>query len=287
MDESRYAKSGDGSVIGFRVFGEGPPMVLVHGAAVDGRCWTPVVPGLAERFTVHVMDRRGRGLSMREGGPHGLGREGEDVAAVVEAAGRDVFLVGHSYGALCALNAVPHTGAIGRIVLYEPPVASPWREVAPPEVMERLRAAADGQHYERLLEIFLGGVIRLSPRQVEALRGARRFWRTSLENAPPLLRETESVGRIEDCARFAGAGVPVRMLVGERSPGHQRPTAEAIAALIPGADVAVLPGQGHMAMLEDPGLLTEALCGFAAQVGPGAGAPAPDHPAVSPWSRPR
>ncbi|MFG2089112.1 alpha/beta fold hydrolase [Spirillospora sp. NPDC048824] len=271
MDEGRYAESADGSVIGFRVFGEGPPMVLVHGAAVDGRSWAPLVPELAERFTVHVMDRRGRGLSMREGDPYALAREGEDVAAVVEAAGRDVFLVGHSYGALCSLNAAPHTDAIGRIVLYEPPVTSPWREVASPEAMERLRAFAGEEDYERLLETVLREVIRLSPKQVDALRSARRFWRTSLENAPPLLRETESVGRIEECGRFAGIGVPVRLLVGERSPAYQRPAAEAIAELIPGADVAVLPGQGHMAMMEDPALLAGALSAFAALEGPAAG----------------
>ncbi|MGP4025441.1 alpha/beta fold hydrolase [Actinomadura sp. 3N407] len=46
---------------------------------------------------------------------------------------------------------------------------------------------------------------------------------------------------------------------------------EVMERLRAGADVAVLPGQGHMAMLEDPALLADALSGFAAPAGPAAG----------------
>lgn len=261
MADPRQVTSKDGSAIGFRVFGSGPPMVLVHGAAVDGRCWTPLVPKLAERYAVHVMDRRGRGLSLDEAGPYDIAREGEDIAAVAEAAGGGAFLVAHSFGALCALRASPFPGAVARAVLYEPPISSPWREAAPPEVLRRLRGL-DGDH-ERVLETVMREVIGLSSRQVDALRGAKRFWRTSLDNAPPLVRETESVGRIEDLGPLSGIGVPVRLLVGERSPAYQRPTADALAALIPGAGVTVLKGQGHMAMMEGPALLAETLSEFA------------------------
>jgi len=47
------------------------------------------------------MDRRGRGLSTAEAGAYGLEREAEDVAAVAEALGNDVYVVAHSY-ARCA-----------------------------------------------------------------------------------------------------------------------------------------------------------------------------------------
>ena len=256
-------RSRDGSVIGFRVSGEGPPLLLVHGAAVDGRSWAPVVPHLAERFTVHVMDRRGRGLSLREGGPYRIEREGEDIAAVAEAAGRGVFLVAHSFGALCALRASPFPAAVGRAVLYEPPLSSPWRAPTPPEVIGRLRGLARAGDHDGVLAAVMREVLGLSARQVDALRGARRFWRTSLDNAPPLVRETESVGSVGDLGPLSGIGVPVRLLVGERSPAYQRPTADALAALIPGAGVTVLKGQGHMAMLEDPALLAATLSAFA------------------------
>ncbi|MEU6754195.1 alpha/beta hydrolase [Spirillospora sp. NPDC046719] len=263
MTETGFAESSDGTIVGYETRGAGPPLVLVHGAAVDRRCWAPVLPRLAERFTVHAMDRRGRGLSAREGGPYAIEREGEDIAAVAEAAGGDVFLVGHSYGALCSLHAAAATGAIGRLVLYEPPITTPWREVASPAMLARLRELADGRDHDRLLATVFRDLMGLSRRQVDALRGARRFWAACLDNAPPLARESESVPRIEDCARFAGISVPVQLLVGTAGPAYQRPTADALARIVPGAEVVELPGQGHMAMADDPDLFAKALFAFA------------------------
>ncbi|WP_202125551.1 alpha/beta fold hydrolase [Actinomadura physcomitrii] len=263
MTETGFAESRDGTIVGYETAGAGPPLVLVHGAAADRRCWAPVLPRLAERFTVHALDRRGRGLSAREGGPYAIEREGEDIAAVAEAAGGDVFLVGHSYGALCSLHAAAATDAIARLVLYEPPITTPWHEAASPEALARLREIADEGDHDRLLAAVFRDLMGLSRRQVDALRGARRFWAACLGNAPPLVRESGSVPRIEGCSRFAGIGVPVRLLVGETSPPYQRATADALARIVPGAEVVELPGQGHMAMADDPGLFAKALATFA------------------------
>jgi pimeloyl-ACP methyl ester carboxylesterase len=113
--------SPDGTVIGFETLGAGPPMVLVHGTGADHARWTAVREQLAERYRLHLVDRRGRGLSRDEAPGYAIRREGEDIAAVAEAAGGDVYLVAHSYGALCALEAVRKTDAVTRLVACEPP----------------------------------------------------------------------------------------------------------------------------------------------------------------------
>jgi pimeloyl-ACP methyl ester carboxylesterase len=77
--------------------GEGPPLVLVHGAAADHSRWAPVLPELEAHFTVLALDRRGRGQS-GDADEYALEREFEDVVAVVEAAGSDVNVLGHSHG---------------------------------------------------------------------------------------------------------------------------------------------------------------------------------------------
>ena len=92
--------SADGTPLALWRSGEGPPLVLVHGAAADHSRWAPVLPALEERFTVHQFDRRGRG-ERGDAADYSLAREFEDVVAVVESAGADVNLLGHSHGS-CA-----------------------------------------------------------------------------------------------------------------------------------------------------------------------------------------
>ena len=71
--------SEDGTPIAVWRSGEGPPLVLIHGAAADHNRWAPVLPALEERFTVFAVDRRGRGRS-GDAPDYALEREYEDAA---------------------------------------------------------------------------------------------------------------------------------------------------------------------------------------------------------------
>jgi pimeloyl-ACP methyl ester carboxylesterase len=66
-DESIVARvtSRDGTEIGYWTCGEGPPLVLVHGAPAGHSRWGPLLPSLEPHATVHAMDRRGRGQRRR------------------------------------------------------------------------------------------------------------------------------------------------------------------------------------------------------------------------------
>ena len=48
-----------GLKIAYERVGEGPPLVLVHGAAEDSRMWQPQLAGLADEFTVVAWDEPG------------------------------------------------------------------------------------------------------------------------------------------------------------------------------------------------------------------------------------
>jgi pimeloyl-ACP methyl ester carboxylesterase len=95
--------SQDGTPIAVWRSGDGPPLVLIHGAAADHNRWAPVLPALEERFAVFAVDRRGRGRS-GDTTDYALEREYENVVAVVESAGEGVNVLGHSYGGICALD---------------------------------------------------------------------------------------------------------------------------------------------------------------------------------------
>lgn len=255
--------SRDGTVIGFDTVGDGPPMVLVHGGTADRTRWAPVVSRLAEHYTVHAMDRRGRGLST-DGPDYDIVREGEDVAAVVAVvtgAGRNVFLVGHSYGALCSLEAALRTDAISRMVLYEPPAATPGHTVAGPELLAALRDAAASMEPERILNTFYRSALHLTDEQIDAMRGTT-VWQARLAAAPTIVREIEHVEVYDVSARLSAITVPVRLLLGTESPAYFGPAAEAIAARLPNAEIVPLTGQSHMAINEDPDQFVEKVLSF-------------------------
>ena len=113
-----HVVSRDGTSIAVWQSGEGPPLVLIHGAAADHSRWAPVLPALEQRFTVFAVDRRGRGRS-GDANDYALEREFDDVVAVVESAGEAVNVLGHSYGGICALEAALLTDRIRKLVLYE------------------------------------------------------------------------------------------------------------------------------------------------------------------------
>lgn len=124
MDQDRIhrAVSPDGTEIAGRVYGQGPSLVLVHGAMADGELeWGELVPLLTDRFTCYVPSTRGRGLS---GAHPDLSREArvQDITAFVDSIGEPVGLVGVSGGGMLALGVAARTPAVVAVVAYEPVV---------------------------------------------------------------------------------------------------------------------------------------------------------------------
>ena len=124
FDLARYAPgsvtSADGTTIGYRRFGHGPGVVLVHGGMQAAQNFTKLALALADTFTVYVPDRRGRGRSGPFGPRYCMDREREDLSALISQTGAtDVF--GLSSGALIVLRTALSNPSIRRVALYEPP----------------------------------------------------------------------------------------------------------------------------------------------------------------------
>ena len=248
----------DGTPIAVSRSGGGPPLVLVHGSAADHTRWRPVLPALEERFTVFAMDRRGRGGSGDADG-YALAREVEDVLAVVAHAGDDVSLLGHSHGAMCALEAARLTDRLSALVLYEPPLGFVrW----PEDVVGRLEDLLAAGRREELLAVFLGEVAGLPADQIALMRGLPA-WEGRIGAAHTIPRE-ERVNRTYafDAERFRAVGVPTLLLSGGDSPRGFRVAADAVAAAVPDGRVVVMPGQRHAAMDTATELFTGEVLGF-------------------------
>lgn len=119
---SSSVRSADGTTIGFYSLGDGPAVIVVGGAMRTAVDYLPLAEIMAHRSRVHVLDRRGRGLSGPLGPRYSIEREREDLLAVQAVTGaRSVF--GHSYGGLAVLHAATHAAIFERIAVYEPGVS--------------------------------------------------------------------------------------------------------------------------------------------------------------------
>lgn len=250
--------SKDGTSIAAWRSGEGPPLILVHGAAADHSRWAPVLGALKERFTVTAIDRRGRGRS-GDADDYALEREFEDVAAVVDWAGEDVSVLGHSYGGICALEAALLTDRIGKLVLYEPPMGF---LKSPPDVVQRLGALLEAGERDELVAYFMGKVAGLPPDQIELLRSLPA-WDARLAVAHTIPRE-ELANReyAFEPDRFRELHVPTLFLTGGDSPDPFHQAGEALRMALPDCRVVVMPGQRHAAMDTGTELFTSEVLSF-------------------------
>ncbi len=114
--------SQDGAEISYLTMGSGPSVLVIPGALSIASGYAAFARALAEHFTVHIIERRGRGESSPQGNDYSMAKEREDVLALQQKTGAS-FLVGHSFGGLVALEAARLNQALTKIAVYEPGVS--------------------------------------------------------------------------------------------------------------------------------------------------------------------
>jgi pimeloyl-ACP methyl ester carboxylesterase len=221
--------------------------VLVHGTAADHNRWAPVLPEFEQRFTVCAVDRRGRGGSS-DSEDYAIEREFDDVAAAVDSLGEAAILLGHSYGALCALEAALLTSNVHKLVLYDPGIEVAGEEIYPQEVIERLEALLEVGDREGVVVTFMREVAGLLTETVEHMR-SQPAWQVLVAAAHTIPRELRAGKAYSfDPERFRDLGVPTLLLSGGESPAALRKAAEAVEETLSDSRIVVMAGQGHAAM---------------------------------------
>ena len=247
------ATSKDGTRIAYWRSGSGPPLVLVHGTTADHTRWAGLLPALEGHFTIYAMDRRGRGGS-GEAADYAVQREFEDVAAVVDAIGEPVLLLGHSFGAICALEASLLTDRVRRLILYEPPIPIDGAPMYPPGVPERIQALVDAGDPEAGLEAFFREVVRMPDEELRAYR-TLPAWKVRVTLAPTIPREMVIERSYSfQPERFAAFSIPTLLLAGGDSPPAFGRIVDVLDAALPDSRIVVMPGQRHVAMDSAPEL---------------------------------
>lgn len=122
IDTTHTVLSRDGSKMSYLSMGDGPSVLVIPGALSMAADYAAFARALAEHFTVHTIERRGRGLSSPQGDDYSMVKECEDVLALQQKTGAS-SLVGHSFGGLVALEVARNNKALTKIAVYEPGVS--------------------------------------------------------------------------------------------------------------------------------------------------------------------
>jgi len=248
-----------------RSFGEGPPVVVLHGLLGASRNWQGLAKALGRRFRVITADLRNHGTSPWDASVDYAAMAG-DVAALMEAEGLErAHLVGHSMGGKVAMAlALTQPQRVDRLIVVD---------IAP--------VAYDHGH-EELIGAMRGvdlGAMRRRDDVDRALAGAvpdqatRAFLLQNLETDPaeglrwrPNLAILESnmavlTGWPDDLAGRRHDG-PALFLRGGRSGYVDQAHEPAITAQFPGARIETIDGAGHWVHAEAPAAFLEAAEAF-------------------------
>ena len=181
------------------------------------------------------------------------------MAALVNSRPDKVFVLGHSYGGVCALEAAFLTDKISKLVLYEPPLQD-LDHSAVADRMERMIRAGDR---EQALVTFLQEVVMISLSEVAAMK-ARPSWPRQVAGIESSIREIRALAAYRfDPKRMSTLNVPTLLLTGSETASPQ--LKQAISGLLnslPNRSLFVFEGQQHNAMDTVPQQFAEVVGSF-------------------------
>jgi pimeloyl-ACP methyl ester carboxylesterase len=271
-----------GHEVVYRVAGEGPPVVLIHGMVNASRHWAGVAERLAERHLVIAPDLIGHGDSATPRGDYSLGAHAAVIRDLLSALGIDrATVVGHSLG-----------GGIAMVFFWQFP-----------ERVERLALVSSGGLGDRVSPLLrsaalpgasalisLAGHRRVTDgldRAGGALRDRGSSLGVQLQAIARALRPLGSAGAREAFVQTLRAvidrhgqrvsatdrlyllrDVPTLIAWGDRDRTIPVEHGRAAHRAIPGSRFVTIPGAAHFPHLERPAELAEALADFIAATEP-------------------
>jgi pimeloyl-ACP methyl ester carboxylesterase len=253
----------NGTRLWYEIAGEGPPLVLVHGFALDHRMWDEQFAALAARHRVLRYDLRGFGSSATPDGPY---RHEDDLAALLNHLGiASAAIVGLSLGGQVAVDfTLTYPEMVTALVPVDSVVSghewSPEWDAAVIPVWKAGRAGDLATAKARWLANELFAPARRNPAvsaHLERMIGDYSGWhwlhRDPVRGIEP--PATKQLDRVR---------APTLVIVGEQDVPDCLAIADRLGRAISDAQKIVLPGVGHMANMEAPAAFNATLLRFLA-----------------------
>jgi pimeloyl-ACP methyl ester carboxylesterase len=228
-------RSGYAAVNGIKlwhaVFGQGEPVIFLHGGLANADYWGLQVPEIARHYQVIVMDSRGHGRSTRDDRPYGYDLMADDVVGLLDVLGiKQAAVVGWSDGAILGLDlAIRHPGRVSKVFAFaantDPAGVVDGVEKNP--TFSKFIARA-GREYQAL---------SATPKEYNAFVTAiSKMWATQPHWTATQLRAIKT---------------PVLVADGDHDEAIKRSHTEQMAATILGAGLLILPNTSHFSFLQD------------------------------------
>ena len=241
-----------GHSIAYRIEGEGPPLVLLHGFLCDSRCWRAQFSGLKDAFTLVAWDAPGAGLSSDPNGPFTIADWSMVLAGLLDSlAIEKAHFLGLSWGGLLAQDYCREfPGRVDRLVLSD--TYAGWKGSFPPEVVERRRERCYRDAMRPPNEVVDEWVpVEFFSNASEALAAEMRtvvsgFHPTGFRLMAASLADTDTtpyLSRIE---------APTLLLWVDGDLRSPLSVAEQFHEAIPGSRLSVISGAGHVSNMEKP-----------------------------------
>lgn len=228
----------DGVRLNYELHGSGdaPPMILLEGMGGDIPGWRRNIPTLAGELRVIAYDFRGNGNSDEPRGPVTMRTFVDDTIALLDALGvQRSHVYGQSFGGMVAqelaltspdrvrtlILGCTHAGS-GRSVRAQDskvPKGEPWRAMYSPGFPDR--------HPQHVAED-----LRIGAAQPKHPEGGRRQW--------------EAMQGFDSFDRLPSMRVPTLVLHGTEDLAVSPENAKILAERIPGAELVLLEGAGHL-----------------------------------------
>jgi len=219
-------------------WGEGEPVLLLHGGFCSLEALRPLGDALAADFRVHAAERPGHGRTPDRPGPYDYADMVTDTVAYLDALGvGSAHVVGHSDGGIVGLLlARDHPGRVRSLVAISANLhTDAW-------------VADDYPHTTLTPEAYAtlsAEYARLSPDGAEHADAVVAKLSALWERAPDI-----------EAGSLAAVTAPTLVLAGEHDMVAREHT-ESIARAVPGAELWIVPGTTHMVARERPDAVAE------------------------------
>jgi proline iminopeptidase len=252
----------DGVSLNVEEVGEGFPLIVLHGGpGLDHRMFRPYLDPLGDEFRLLYVDERGQGLSDRvDTETLSLDVFARDVELLAEALGLERFaLLGHSFGAIIATG---HAIKLGTAAAYVISGGGDSSEALDDDLHTALDALGDGREaieasWEQEKTVATEDELRA------LLRAQMPFhfagdpplgYGDDMVMSPDVLRHFANIGygNFDYTARLGRVNRPTLVVIGEEDRTTTPRAARVLHEGIPGSELVVLPGAGHMSFVETP-----------------------------------